>query len=78
MSVDQNVLHVLTVTGFSRNSFDEAVKHAIRGAWENHHDEFKRFVSFKVNEFQGEIGPELELRYSVTVAISAIHAEHEH
>ena len=78
MSVDQNVLHILTVTGFSDNSFDEAVKNAIDGAWDNHHEEFSRFVSFKVSDFQGTVGKKLKLRYSVTVAISAIHAEREH
>ena len=78
MEVDQNVLHILTVAGFSDTSFDDAVKNAIQGAWENHHEEFTRFVSFEARNFQGLIGPELELKYSVTVAISAIHAEHDH
>lgn len=78
MTVDQDVFHILTVTGFSDSSFDDAVKNAIQGAWDNHHEEFSRFLSFKASEFEGKIGPELELSYSVTVAISAIHAKHHH
>jgi len=78
MQVDQDVLHILTVTGFSNISFDDAVKKAIQGAWDNHHEEFSRFVSFQTREFNGGIGPELELTYSVTVAIGAIHSKHEH
>ena len=78
MEVDQDVLHNLIVTGFSKNSFDEAVKNAIQGARENHPDEFSRFVSFVATDFEGRIGPKLELTYSVTVRIGAIHAAHDH
>ena len=78
MSTDQHVLHVLTVTGFSDNSFDDAVKNAIQGAWANHHEEFARFVTFQASDFKGTISETLQLTYSVTVAIGAIHAEHEH
>ena len=78
MDVDQHVQHVLTVTGTSTNSFDEAVKNTIQGAWENHHEEFARFVSYNVLSFDGQVGKDLEIVYKVTLAISAIHAEHDH
>ncbi|GAA0774933.1 hypothetical protein E1180_01340 [Roseibium denhamense] len=78
MAVDQQVLHNLTVTGFSDKSFDDAVKNAIQGAWENHHEEFSRFVHFTASDFQGEIGADLQLTYCVTVTIGAVHAKHAH
>lgn len=81
MPVDQDVYHVLTVTGFSPNSFDEAAKTAIQGAWENHHDEFSSFVSFEMIKTAGSIemvsGAPVP-SYAATVAISAIHRPHAH
>ena len=81
MPVDQDVYHILTVTGFSPNSFDEAARNAVEGAWENHHEEFDRFVSYEVVRTAGDIdmtksGPGVS--YSATVAISAIHRPHAH
>ena len=55
MSIDTHVYHVLTVTGFSDHSYDEATKSAIEGAWENHHEEFERFVSYEVVKMAGYI-----------------------
>ncbi len=80
MSVDQNVYHVLTVTGFSPNSFDEAAKNAVDGAWENHHEEFESFVSYEVVRTGGNIVMDGSpvVHYSATVAISAIHKPHAH
>ncbi|MEM1399210.1 MAG: dodecin domain-containing protein [Pseudomonadota bacterium] len=79
MSVDQTVWHILTVTGFSSVSFDEAVKNAIAGAKANHPKEFERFVSFEVKSMQGDIvDTDPPVKFSVTVAINAIHAEHNH
>lgn len=53
MAVDEGVYHILTVTGFSPNSFDEAANNAVNGGWENHHEEFEKFVSYEV----GPAGP---------------------
>lgn len=81
MSVDQDVYHILTVTGFSPNSFDEAAKNAIEGGWENHSEEFERFVSYEAVKFAGKIemvNNEPVPSYSVTVAISAVHRPHHH
>lgn len=81
MGVDDNVYHILTVTGFSPNSFDEAVANAIAGGWENHHEEFSEFKSFEVVKMAGPIemvdgAP--STHYAATVAISAIHRPHDH
>lgn len=76
MSENQNVLHNLIVTGFSDTSFDDAVSNAINGAWQNHHEEFERFVDFSTSEFVGTIDENLNLKYSVTVKIGAIHKDH--
>ncbi len=79
MAVDQNVYHILTVTGHSENSFDEAAKLAIEGGWENHSEEFESFVSYEVVKLSGSIEMEKdhpEVHYSATVAISAIHSKH--
>jgi flavin-binding protein dodecin len=81
MSVDQHVYHILTVTGFSENSFDEAAKNAVQGGWENHHDEFEAFVSYEVIRMHGPIEMVEEkprVGYAATVAISAIHRPHAH
>lgn len=78
MSVDQDVLHILKVTGFADTSFDDAVEKAIQGGWDNHHEEFSRFVSFEAGNFKGSIDADLKLTYSVTVAIGAIHKKHSH
>ena len=81
MAVDQDVYHTLTVTGFSSNSFDDAAKNAIDGAWENHHEEFSRFVSFEMIKTAGSIemvGGAPVPSYAATVAISAIHRPHAH
>ncbi|MEM1195324.1 MAG: dodecin domain-containing protein [Pseudomonadota bacterium] len=79
MSTDTHVYHILTVTGFSQDSFDEAVKNAIDGGWRNHQEEFEAFVSFEVVKMDGSItmgdgGP--VPTYAATVAISAIHSHH--
>ncbi|MEM9716979.1 MAG: dodecin domain-containing protein [Pseudomonadota bacterium] len=81
MATDQDVYHQLTVTGFSNNSFDEAVKNAIDGGWENHHEEFREFVSFEVVKMAGPIAMEGGApvpTYAATVSINAIHRPHEH
>lgn len=75
-----DVHHILNVTGFSSSSFDDAVKHAIHGAWHHHGHEFEEFVSYEVTNMEGDIrmdagGPMPQ--YSVTLAISAIH-KHDH
>jgi len=81
MTVDKHVYHILTVTGFSPDSFDDAAKNAVEGGWENHHEEFEEFVSYEVIKTGGNIvmkdgAPVVE--YSATVAISAIHKDHDH
>ena len=79
MAVDKDVYHILTVTGFSSSSFDQAAKNAIVGGWENHHEEFSEFVSFEVVNTAGDIemeGGKPSPVYSATVAISAIHKPH--
>ncbi len=81
MSVDQDVYHILTVTGSSPNSFDEAAKNAVEGGWENHHEEFDRFVKYEVVRMAGNI--EMQngspvTHYSATIAISAVHKPHKH
>ena len=81
MSADKKVHHILTVTGYSKNSFDEAAKNAVEEAWENHHEEFEEFVSFEVVNMGGDIvmvDGYPRLQYCVTVAISAIHKPHHH
>ena len=79
MIVDQRVDHILTVSGHSENSFDEAVKNAIEGGWENHHEEFEAFVGYETLNLGGNI--EMDdghpvVFYTATVAISAIHRKH--
>ena len=81
MSTAQDVHHILTVSGFSTNSFDEAAKNAVAGGWANHHSEFSEFVSYEVVKTGGNIdmsGGSPTVHYSATVAISAIHAHHKH
>ena len=78
MQVDKHVQHILTVSGSSPDSFDEAVKNTIKGAWINHHEEFSRFVSYEVLKFEGLIDNDLSVLYQTTLAISAIHKAHEH
>ena len=81
MPVDTHVYHILTVTGHSANSFDEATKNAIEGGWQNHHEEFESFVSFDIVKMFGGISMENGMpvaTYSSTVAISAIHRPHDH
>ncbi len=81
MAVDKDVFHVLTVTGFSPNSFDEAAKNAVEGGWENHREEFAKFVSYEVVKTGGNIvmkGETPVVGYSATVAISAVHKPHGH
>lgn len=81
MAVDKDVYHILTVTGFSPNSFDEAAKNAVEGGWENHHQEFSGFVSYEVVETGGNITMKSNVpivAYSATVAISAIHRPHKY
>ncbi len=72
---DQSVRHNLNVTGYSEKSFDDAVKNAINGANNNHGEEYI-FKSFSAYDFDGSIGENLKITYSVTVKISAIHREH--
>lgn len=81
MSVDQHVYHILTVTGFAADSFDQAVANAVAGGWENHHEEFESFVSYEVVKMQGNIemvNNAPVTHYTATVAISAIHKAHAH
>ncbi len=85
MSAGSEVYHILTVTGFSKNSFDEAAANAVKGGWDNHHHEFEEFVSYEVVKLGGniEMGGEGKDKhpivfYSATVAISAIHSDHGH
>ena len=73
MSMDRVVYHTLSVTGPSTNRFDEAVKNAIRGAWENHHNAYSRFVSFEAVDLGGQVSDRLELLYQAKVHIQAIH-----
>ena len=76
--LDKSVLHNLIITGFSENSFDEAVKNAIQGAYANHGDEYE-FKNFQASDFEGTIGEDLTLKYSITVQISAVHRNgHDH
>ena len=80
MAVDKDVYHVLTVTGFSPSSFDEAAKNAVEGGWENHQNEFSKFVSYEVVKTGGHIvmdGGAPVVSYSATVAISAVHRSHD-
>ncbi|KMW56178.1 hypothetical protein AIOL_001130 [Candidatus Rhodobacter oscarellae] len=56
-------------------------RNAVKGGWDNHHEEFVKFVSYEVIKTGGDIsmtkgGP--VPGYSATVAISAIHREHGH
>ena len=79
MAVDQDVNHILTVSGHSENSFDEATRNAIEGGWENHREEFESFVSYEVVRLSGPIemeGNRPVVFYTSTVAISAIHRRH--
>lgn len=47
--------HILTVTGISPNSFDEAVKIALDYGYHNHEEEFSEFVSYEVVKMSGDI-----------------------
>jgi flavin-binding protein dodecin len=75
--------HILTVTGISSNSFDEAVKLALEYGYHNHENEFSEFVSYEVVKMSGDITMEQHgghkhpvPSYHATIAISGVHSHH--